>query len=362
VIHGLTAGARLPLLQRLRLLRKGFFSDSYLMFDLKTQSGADYVTDYRSHVTAPLINGEFSFFLRNKLAFHYLMQQFPEHAVNLVGVIENGQILDEFWSPISPEQLLARLRDKLRLVIKPVRGGRGNGVLMVESDKIGVRVGGEPCSLEELMGRVVRLGNGVIEEMVPQHRAIAALFPTTTNTVRVLTLKDVDTGVPFIATAILRIGNERSYPVDNWSRGGLNAPIDLATGELGIAVRFEPDRPTLQRYESHPESGARIAGVQLPFWFDVRDGLLQICRALPFLRYVGWDIIITETGFKILEGNNSTGVSAIQAHGPLLVDPAVRRFYEAHTYAKSIRTAGSAHPRRAAKSLSARRPTGKVQR
>jgi hypothetical protein len=87
----------------------------------------------------------------------------------------------------------------------------------------------------------------------------------------------------------------------------------------------------LARYEAHPESGARIAGVFLPFWTEVREGLLEVCRAVPFLRYVGWDIIITEDGFKILEGNNHSGVNSIQTHAPLLVNPAVRRFYNAYT-------------------------------
>jgi hypothetical protein len=51
---------------------------------------------------------------------------------------------------------------------------------------------------------------------------------------------------------------------------------------------------------------------------------------LPYIPYIGWDIIVQEEGFKIIEGNNHPGLDTLQAHRPLLKDPRVRKFYKAH--------------------------------
>jgi Sugar-transfer associated ATP-grasp len=330
VLKELQSKVRVPLSERLRLFREGFFSISYHYYDLGKNSTNGYVTDYQRYVRGPLINREFSFFLNNKMAFHALLNPFPQYQVALVGAIEGGRILDAELAPVSDQWLWDQLRQRGRLVAKPVRGAAGEGITFLKSEGCGVQVGRESGHPGELLGRVKRLGDGIITEFVAQHPLVASFFPKTTNTVRVLTLRDVDNGRPFVAAAILRVGTERSYPVDNWEKGGISASIDIATGRLGTAVKFDPAGKELRRFAAHPETGVRIEGVQLPFWSQVRDGLLEVCRTVPFLRYIGWDVIVTEHGFKILEGNSYSGVSSIQVHGPLLTNHAVRRFYDAY--------------------------------
>jgi Sugar-transfer associated ATP-grasp len=320
----------IPLSKRVQLLREGFFSISYYYYDLGRNSATDYLTDYQRYVRAPLINKEFSFFLNNKMAFHVLLNPFPQYQVELVGAIEGGRILNADLVPVPDQWFWDQLRQRGRLVAKPVRGAAGSGVMILRSEACGIRLGRERGFPEEVLGRVKQLEDGIITEFVAQHPLVASFFPETTNTVRVLMLRDMDNGRPFVAAAILRVGSERSYPVDNWEKGGLSVPIDLGTGQLGTAVKLDPGGQELQRFATHPESGVRIEGVHLPFWSQVRDDLLEVCRTIPVLRYVGWDVIVTDHGFKILEGNSYSGVSSIQVHGPLLTNHAVRRFYDAH--------------------------------
>jgi hypothetical protein len=76
--------------------------------------------------------------------------------------------------------------------------------------------------------------------------------------------------------------------------------VDKETGEL-----YQPE--TIKDHvfypcPNHPDTGTPIAGF-LPHWDMVRQGVLDICRYLCELEYLGFDVAITEEGFTILEIN-----------------------------------------------------------
>lgn len=57
--------------------------------------------------------------------------------------------------------------------------------------------------------------------------------------------------------------------------------------------------------------------------------LLGVAARLPFLPYVGWDIVVDPLGsLKIIEGNHRSGVTILQIHQPLLRDPRIRDFFD----------------------------------
>ena len=62
----------------------------------------------------------------------------------------------------------------------------------------------------------------------------------------------------------------------------------------------------------------------------IRDRVLEVANARPFVPYVGWDVVVTgdDGEFSIIEGNSYPGLKSIQVHGPLLTDDRVERFYE----------------------------------
>lgn len=169
------------------------------------------------------------------------------------------------------------------------------------------------------------LDDYLVCEFVRQHSILERIFPRTTNTVKLLTVWDEERLEPFVAAAVVRIGSDRSYPADAWARGGFCASIDLETGRMGRAVSKQ-----LKWYDSHPGSGQRIEGVVVPQWGLIANEIVRIARANPFWRYVAWDVVPTESGFRILEGNNHTDINVFQVHRPLLQDPRVRRFFARH--------------------------------
>jgi hypothetical protein len=82
------------------------------------------------------------------------------------------------------------------------------------------------------------------------------------------------------------------------------------------------------RHSRHPDSDAQIAGEVLPGWDTASDASLRLMRHLPFINYVGWDIILTDSEPVFLEGNNYTGVRLAQVESGLLADSRTRAFYQ----------------------------------
>jgi hypothetical protein len=100
------------------------------------------------------------------------------------------------------------------------------------------------------------------------------LFDDSANTLHLLTLWTREAPAPFIDRAVQRIGTVDTVPTDNWSGGGISAPVALASGTLGEG-RMHPLKASpewrAQRFSHHPDSGAAIAGAVLPGWERVRE-------------------------------------------------------------------------------------------
>lgn len=137
----------------------------------------------------------------------------------------------------------------------------------------------------------------VIEAMMEQHAALAAFNPTSVNTMRLWVI-DHGRG-PRTRLGYLRMGRAGAV-VDNFSSGGILAPIDMATGRLGMASDGTAAR---LMFTHHPDSGARIEGAALPFFAEAQQ-LAEHCLAVfPHLNFAGIDVAISPEGPVIIEMN-----------------------------------------------------------
>ena len=66
----------------------------------------------------------------------------------------------------------------------------------------------------------------------------------------------------------------------------------------------------------HPDTNVLLEGV-LPNWPLLSGKILEICNFIPQLRLMGFDIIITNDGFKIIEINSLPGLSYMQGYFPV---------------------------------------------
>lgn len=320
--------------QRLSLWRRGFLSQSDALYELSEVDTSEYLTDYQRYVKTPLINGQWSIVVGNKLLFHDVMHPFDEHLPALYGYLRSGRFhhvdTDGTGTSDAAKWLIDRLHTGERLVVKYVKGGGGSRVYMVEYDDGDYRINGRVLSEREFVDEIATLEEYIVTEYIEQAEYASDLYPETPNTLRVLTMYDDETDEAFLAGQMHRIGTSQSGTLDNFSQGGLSAGIDAETGELSQAVQF-PYSGERTWYDTHPDTGTQITGAVVPGWERIAERLLEISTDLSHVPYLGWDLIVTEPGeFAIIEANNHANTRSIQVHEPLLSDERVRRFYERH--------------------------------
>ncbi|MEF8842807.1 MAG: sugar-transfer associated ATP-grasp domain-containing protein [Haloarculaceae archaeon] len=336
--HETTDGNRhgVPMATRLTLYREGFYSQAAVLYDLDRLD--EYVSDYARAEYGWEVNGEFRPVLDNKLLFrsvlgdhaerlpavHYLIENGRCYPVSNRGNVERAVGTDAVTGPVDD---LLDSRD--RVVVKPLSGGGGRDVHVCErrGDRYVLDGGAVPDT--GVREAVESAEPCLLTDHLEQAEYAARLYPDATNTIRLLTMVDPETGEVFVPTAVHRIGGDDSAPVDNWSSGGYCAPIDLETGRLGAAVRG-PESGSVEWYDEHPDSGVRIADVEVPRWNRIRRGVVRIASDIDFVPYVGWDVVVTDDSFRIIEANTNSDVDLLQVHEPLLADDRTRRFYEHH--------------------------------
>jgi len=331
----------LPLPTRLRHWRQGFLSDTAVTYDLAGDRRELYVTDAEWALVTPWINGIRNPTLNDKLLFFHTMRSLDARTPTVHGLVERDRLT---WidTPRAPglDGLLELLREAGELVVKPHDGGKGDGVRFLAATGALLTIDGAPATEADLAA-LLRPGT-LICERVRQAAYADAVYAGAVNTIRVMTMWDLERGEPFVAAAAHRFATSLSAPADNISRGGIWAGVDPESGVLGAACTCPPFAE-FAWHAAHPETGAPIAGTQVPGWVGVREELLRVAERLARVPYVGWDVLVGPDGPTIIEGNNWPD-TAIQVFGPLLADPRVRRFYAHHGLTRAARVGGAPAP------------------
>jgi hypothetical protein len=102
-----------------------------------------------------------------------------------------------------------------------------------------------------------------------------------------------------------------NHLVDNGHAGGIAASIDLGTGRLEAATDLAADG-RVGWLTSHPNSGAPIAGFELPYWPQLPAFVARAHAAFSDRVLVGWDIAICPEGLVLVEANAAPGLDLLQ--------------------------------------------------
>lgn len=154
--------------------------------------------------------------------------------------------------------------------------------------------------LNDLYHHLVENKLELLEEPIKQHEKMNALNPTSVNTIRMVSVMNQEKEVT-ILTAFARIGNGKC--VDNFNSGGMTAKIDVETGR----IMEDAVNKKGEIFEKHPITGTRIKGFQIPNWKDAKEMVKEAAKMSEHVRYIGWDVAITDDGVTLVEGNQFPG-------------------------------------------------------
>ncbi|MBL0712098.1 MAG: hypothetical protein JJV98_00220 [Desulfosarcina sp.] len=318
----------LPAGTYLKLCRDGFFPNKKELYQFSRYDRAQYISDQQMLMTA-YINGEQAVLLNDKVLFKLVMGPFVHVPHNFAFVGEGRFIsLDPEIKDLSDvKALLVRHRN---LIVKPTSGLGGKGITLLQYGADGFLSNRRKRRWREISRTLLTAGDVIICEYIRQGQFANHLYPHTVNTIRMLSMRDPETGTSFIAAAAFRIGCSRSIPVDNISAGGLVCDIDLASGCLGKAATGFFGKGAFQWLEKHPDTGVRLEGLTLEGWDRICKKIQGVVDKFPYLPYIAWDVALGDDDIVVVEGNAWSDVSLFQIYRPLLRDRRIGAFLKHH--------------------------------
>ncbi len=209
----------------------------------------------------------------------------------------------KFSAATNPDELKEFLDKYPDVIAKPLEGSSGVGI--TRYTKVDFQ-GHEDAFRQELL----KNGIGILEERLIQHDRMMQLCPTSVNTIRIATLLgEKKQGVVY---AFLRIGN--GNVMDNVDCGGMAARVDLCSGKL-LTVGADKAGNV---YAVHPMTNTPIVGFEVPCFQEAVAMCLRAAQKVPQMRFIAWDVAITNAGPCFIEGNSfpSHAVPQFAAHYP----------------------------------------------
>jgi len=202
------------------------------------------------------------------------------------------------------------VRERPQFVIKPASGSGGRGIIVVAGhDGETFRTpGGTEFELAEVRYHLSTVISGlyslggqqdraIIEQRIIRHAAFERIAVGGTPDIRVVLYRCVP------VMAMVRLPTRASRGRANLHQGAVAAAVNLRTGETFGGVCKD------RVISEHPDTGATIDGLRIPFWEQLLDAAQKLAEALE-MGYVGVDFVLDATvGPVVLEANARPGLA-----------------------------------------------------
>lgn len=304
--------------------RNGFLSYRIPQYGITPQNRLGFISDFEYRWLRH-INTRYKYWLEDKISIKYVASEFnqflPGYYYTTSASGGTNHLIPMMDCPdgygASFDDVLRLAREKGVLALKPDEGSHGDGFYRLGYENEGFTLNGESAGEDEVLAILKNPDNRyLVTEFIVMHPTLAEIYPTSVNTIRMIVFKK-DAVTPELGNAYLRIGTAASGFVDNTAAGGLLAQIDVDTGRFGEAKSLRNGR--VVDTPNHPDTGVFIGGT-IPNWELVKEQVLRMAASFSQLEYLGFDVAITEDGFKIPEINRFPDFPRIDRLTPETID------------------------------------------
>ncbi len=276
----------------------GFLPDEYFFLEINKRTPDEkrkYVSNRDRLLISYMVNDVYDISYARDKSICY--EKFGEYFKRETVIIRSDSDFDKFKKFISKYPVFVQ---------KNVRKNCGMGVKLVDFNEVSE-------TPEEYFKKLREDDEYILEEVIKQSDLMMSVNKSSVNTIRCLTF--INNGKLNIDYCTLRAGRNNSF-IDNAAGGGLCAQIDNKTGRV-ISHGFTEYK---EQFVTHPDSGVRFEGMQLPDWDGALSLLKELSGKLPDVRWIGWDLAHTDDGWVLVEANGRPQLFQQFWCGPLKSD------------------------------------------
>lgn len=213
----------------------------------------------------------------------------------------HGKFLKRDWiclEDVDKDEFEKFAKKHKTFIVKPIDESCGHGVEKITID--------DNTDYEKMYNDLKNNKQILVEECIVQHKDMSSLNETSVNTIRVVTLKKKNGDVVVLFVG-LRMGN-KGKSVDNFNNDGLFTVVS----EDGIIRKPAVDKKG-NVYETHPATGTKIIGFKIPNFEAALNVAKECAKEIEGLRYIGFDVVVTQDDALILEANPFPGHDLYQS-------------------------------------------------
>lgn len=318
-----------PLKTKIWAYSKGFLAESVDHYGITKENHQLFISDLEFNKTSSYKNRRLSRWFDDKLQTLFVLAPYKDYLPIHYYSIVNGKIRQLYDFEKKHDNTFDGIFDilniKKELIVKKTWGSKGTGVYYLQEIKNKYSLNGnflDLLSKDQLKTFLVNQGDILITEYIYAHKVIQQFYNKTPNSIRIITTYDPEHGAQ-VTGAFIKIGVKESGFKDNLVEGGILAGIKLNTGEIFNPVQYKNKK--IFPCEIHPDTRVKISG-HLPNWSFISQKIKEISNYLNNTPFLGYDIIITNESFKILEVN-SHGSTWVQIWYPFYENEYQKRLF-----------------------------------
>lgn len=306
--------------------QKGFLSSRAHTYRINESNYKDHMPDFDYYKLSP-IDGRYSAWIDDKLTMKYMLRPFDEYLPEYYFQLTESGILRLMDCPCDIGSDLSGVLELLRreghLTFKALAGSLGEGFYKLSYKNNIYCINNKTSDLKDVEALLLNLKGYLVTEYILSHDSIRKIYDVTPNTLRVQLIRNEDKK-PKITGSFIRFGTRESGVLETPLAGGIIAGVDLINGrtfDANIIIN-----QNLKNIKYHPDTNEDLELV-LPAWEDIKLKVEEISDYMPQLSYLGFDIIITNEGFRIIEINSLTAPTVLSYYYPLFADGYSKEYF-----------------------------------
>ena len=313
----------------------GFLAESAYAYGLDESNYTDYLSDYVFYKTWPL-NPWTRIWINDKLTLKYLLSNteysdfMPKYYYysSVDGLKKLIDAPNQLSAP-SINELFTLLTEEGEIACKPCNGVTSLGFNKLSFYNNIFYINQEPVGEAEIADFILRNPNYIFTEYLRPNKHFSIYNPHI-HTLRIVTL-NVNGNNPRIIGGYLRIPHKQSGEANyiiigsgNSEQFNIVVDVDFETGRYGPGKLTYLNRAV--PIDCHPDNGVPLTGF-ISDYGKLKETVLSIARRFSTIEFMGFDIGITDKGFKCMEINSQPGIKYMQLFRPLLIDPFVKQYF-----------------------------------